>query len=189
MQAVELQPGVGAGGDRARHVVEAEPELRVLLAGLDVGVRGRLDAGRHAHHHPCAPTAQPLDLVEGVDHDVPHSRLERVVELGGRLVVPVEVDPRPLVAARERQVQLAAAGHVGGQALLGEQPVRRGARERLAGVDHLEALRPGSEGLAVRLGAGAHVALGVDVGGRAELARQFEHVAATDLQPALLVQA
>ena len=189
VQAVQLEPGVGAGRHRARHVVEAETELRVLLAGLDVRVRRGLDPGSDPQQHASAAPAQPLDLVERVHHYVSHTDLERVVELGLALVVAVEVDPPRLEAARERQVQLPAAGHVGGQPLFDEQAVSRGAGKRLARVDHLEALDPRPEGLDVGARPGAHVVLGVHVGGRTELARELDHVAAADLEPALLVQA
>ena len=70
MQPVQLDVGVAAGVDRAGHVVEPEAELRVLLAGLDVGVRRGRDAGRDAEHRPGSAAAQALDLVERVDHDV-----------------------------------------------------------------------------------------------------------------------
>ena len=115
--------------------------------------------------------------------------LDRVVELRLRLVVAVHVEPLGIQAARQREVQLAARGHVGGQPLLGEQPEDGGAGERLARVDHLEALGAGPEGLDERPRAGAHVVLRVDVRRRAELRRQLHHIAAADLEPAALVQA
>jgi hypothetical protein len=120
---------------------------------------------------------------------VPDPRLEGVLELARRLVVAVHVDPGRVVPAGEREVQLAAARHVDREPLLGEQPEARDARERLAREDHLEALGVGAEGVEVRAGARAHVVLGVDVRGRAELAGELDDVAAADLEPALLVQA
>ncbi len=118
----------------------------------------------------------------------PMPALDRVVELGLGLVVAVHVEARGVVAAGEGEVELAAGGHVGGEALVGEQPVDRGARERLARVDHLEVLGAGAERLEERARASAHVVLRVDVRGGAELARELDHVAAADLEPAALVQ-
>jgi hypothetical protein len=48
--------------------------------------------------------AQALDLVEGVDHDVAEPALDRVIELGGRLVVPMQVEARRVHTGREREV-------------------------------------------------------------------------------------
>ena len=121
VQAAHLQAGSRAGLHGVRHLGHREAELGVHLPGLDVGVCARLDAGSHAHHHALRAAAQTLDLVEGVDHDVADAALDRVVELGRRLVVAVHVQPLGIHPRRKRQVELAAGGHVGGQALVGEQ--------------------------------------------------------------------
>ena len=73
---------------------------------------------------------------------------------------------------------------------LAQQRVGGGRRQRLAGVDHLEvvgALARSARTYSAR--PGADVVLGVDVGGRAELGGQLDHVAARDLQVAALVHA
>ena len=86
--------GRGAGGQR-------EAELLVLLAGLDVLVGVRLDAGRDpdvdalADPGPLGDGREPGDLLGGVDDDACRRRPSTArVELGDRLVVAVE--PQPL---------------------------------------------------------------------------------------------
>jgi hypothetical protein len=68
VQPAQLEPRRGDSLDRARDVGEAEPELRVLLAGLDVRVRARLDPRGHAQHHALTAAGgealQAIDLVE-----------------------------------------------------------------------------------------------------------------------------
>ena len=105
------------------------------------------------------------------------------------LVVAVHVDAGGVEAGAQRHVQLAARGDVDREALLGEEPVGGGAGQRLAGEEHLEVGPAPLEGLAVGAGPGPHVVLGVDVGGRAELRRQIDHVAAGDLEVTALVDA
>ena len=133
---------------------------------------------------------EALDLVEVVDHDRAHAMAHRHAQLRLRLRVAVEDDPLGLEAGDEREMQLAAGGHVAPQPLLGEQAQHRRAGEGLGGEDDVEV---GVAGLAGRVeegaGAGAQVLLGDDVGGRAELARELDRVAAADLEPPLLVEA
>ena len=104
------------------------------------------------------------------------------------LVVAVHVDPLGVEAGVQRQVELAAGGDVAGEPLLGEEPQRRRAGKGLAGEDDLEVVGALGEGGLDRPGAGAHVVLGVDVGGRAELGGELDHVAAADLDTAALVE-
>jgi hypothetical protein len=101
----------------------------------------------------------------------------------------VEVDLLRREPAPQRQVELAARGDVAGHALLGQQPVGRGAGERLARVDHLEAVGALAEALDVGAGPCPDVVDCVDIGRRAELRRDVEHVTAADLEVAALVQA
>ena len=101
----------------------------------------------------------------------------------------MHVDAGRVEAGAQRHVQLAARGDVDREALLGEEPVGGGAGQRLAGEEHLAVGPALLEGGPVGAGAGAHVVLGVDVGGRAELGRQIDHVAAGDLEMAALVDA
>ena len=68
-----------------------KPELRVELAGRDVGVGRRLHAGRHPHQHALAhargrrPRASSSgDLVEVVDHDRADAGVQRLADLARR---------------------------------------------------------------------------------------------------------
>ena len=67
--------------------------------------------------------------------------------------------------------------------------VDRGDRRRLARVEDLEVVGAGAEGVQVGPGARRGCRPRVDVGGRAELARDLDHVAAADLELAALVDA
>ena len=196
VQALQRQPVDAADPlDRRRDLVHREAELRVGLAGGDLLVRLPAHVRRHADQHAAAGASsrQPLetiDLVEVVDHDQPDARIERHPQLRLGLRVAVQHDPLGREARVQREVQLAAGGHVAPQALLREQREHGGAGERLGGEHHVEVL-------VARLRAGLHegararaqVVLGDHVGGRAELARQLDRVAAADLQAAALVQA
>ena len=134
----------------------------------------------------CYPL-QHVELVQRVDHDVADVCGERLAELGRRLSVAVEVDPRGVEPAPEREEQLAARGDVARQPLLGEQPVHRGARKRLRGEQHVEVGVASGHRLHERAGPGADVVLGDDVRRGAELARELDGVAAADLEPTALV--
>ena len=90
-------------------------------------------------------------------------------------------------AARERDRQLACRGDVAAKALLGEERANGGAGEGLRGEDQFEVIGLGGEGGLKALRAGAHVIFGDDVGRRSELARQFNNIAAADLEPSKLV--
>ncbi len=72
---------------------------------------------------------QPVDLVEVIDHDQPHARLQRHPQLGFGLGVAVHHDPLGRIAGVQRQVQLARGGHVAPQSLLREQAQHGRARE------------------------------------------------------------
>ena len=124
-----------------------------------------------------------------VEHDVADAGLERLAQLALGLGVAVQVDPRRVEAAAQRERELAAGGDVAGQALLGQHPVDRRAGERLGGEQHVEVVVAGGQRVEERAGAGAQVVLGHDVRRRAELARELDRVAAADLEAAALVDA
>ena len=188
VEPAQLEPRLGAALHRSRHLGERKAELRVGLAGLDVGVGAGLDSRRDADEHALPGALEPVDLVERVHHHVAHAPFARVVQLRLGLVVAVHVDPRRVEATGEREVKLARRGHVARQPLLRHQPERRRGGERLCGVDHLEAVGARSQRLHVRPGAGAHVVLRVHVRGRAELAGNVGEVASAHLEAAVLVQ-
>ena len=138
------------------------------------------------------PVEQPLaalDLVEGVEDQMADAGARGEEDLLVALVVAVHVDPRRVEAGAQRDVQLAAGGDVDREPLLGEEPVGGGAGERLAGEEHLEVAAAALERLAIGARPGAHLVLGVDVGGGAELGGELDHVAAGDLEMAALVHA
>ena len=180
-----VQPGEAqrAARDHAPHraqrvaALEAEAELGVFRTGLDVLVRVRLDARRHAHEQPGrvgATGGEPLEaveLVEGVDDDPPHSGLDRGAQLVGRLVVAVEHDALGREAGVERHVQLAAGGHVEIEALVAHEPRHRRAEERLARVRD-----PVAELRSILAAAAAELALVVHVERRAELGREPDEI-------------
>ena len=99
----------------SRAVLEAEAELGVELARLDIGVGRGLDARGHPDHHVLLARQHPLaalDLVEGVQDQVADSGLLGEPDLGIGLVVAVHVDPRGFVAGRQGHGQLAPRGDI-----------------------------------------------------------------------------
>ncbi len=81
---------------------------------------------------------EPVDLVEVVHHDQPHSEPQGHAELGLGLGVAVQHDPLRPKARRERQVKLASRGDVAPQPLLREHPQDGRAGEGLGGEHDLE---------------------------------------------------
>ena len=143
--------GVAHALDRAlgEPVGEPEAELRVLLAGLDVGVGRRLDPGGDPDQHALGTVEQPLrplDLVEGVQDQVPDAGVERVAQLALGLVVAVQVDA---ARARSRRRAPCAARRRRRRRPTGPRRAaacRRPCRQGLAGVDHLEVVGALAEG-------------------------------------------
>jgi hypothetical protein len=196
VQAVELQDVRAAQpGDRLRRGGEVHAELRVGPAGGDARVRVRRDAGGDAQEDPLGPAGraherlEPLDLVEVVDDDVADPRLDGLAQLAVGLRVAVQVDARRVEAGGQGHRQLAAAGDVAGQALLGEDPQDRRAGEGLGGEVDLDvvAVALGERG-EEPAGARAQHRLVDDVERRAERAGQLEGVAAAELEHAAAVQ-
>ena len=94
---VDARPGAGAASPHAPHrlgrepVLEAEAELRVELAGLDVAVGGGLDAGRDPDQDVLRAVEQPLgelDLGERVEHEVADPGVERELSSASVLLLP-----------------------------------------------------------------------------------------------------
>ena len=117
VQADEVAPGDlhrpldGLGRDP---VLEAEPELRVLLAGLHELVGVRLDSGRDPHEElgGYPGLAEAIDLFERVHHDTSDADLCRLLQLGERLVVAVEDDPLGWKAGGQTCRQLSPAADI-----------------------------------------------------------------------------
>ena len=126
-----------AGGQR-------EAELLVLVRGGDelVGVRldadGRADQHRHrraaGRHAAARQRHQPVDLVEGVDDDVPDPGVDGQLQLDQRLVVAVQRDPLGREAGGQREGELVAAAGVQVQAVVGDPAGDLAAEERLRRV-------------------------------------------------------
>ena len=89
---------------------------------------------------PREQTLQALDLVEVVEHDQPNAALQRHAQLGLGLGVAVQHDALGRKARVQREVQLAAGGHVAPQPLLREQRQHRRAGKRLGGEHHVQVL-------------------------------------------------
>ena len=142
-----------------------------------------LDPGRRPNQHPWDATiggvepVEPIELVEAVDHRAAHADLAGPPQLGLALVVAVQDQPVGRDAGRQRDVQLAAGGHVEVHPLLVDQPCHGQAQERLGGVGHPVA--EGGHGLAAP---GAEVVLVIDEQRRTELGGQFGDRASADGQ-------
>ena len=114
--------------------VEAELRLRVTREDrrVRVGVDARPDAQQYALRRAVRDQrGELLDVLDVVDHDPAHAGGEGRGQLGDGLRVAVHVDPLRGEAGLEREVQLAARGHVAAQALLREQPEHGGGRAAL----------------------------------------------------------
>ena len=77
---------------------------------------------------------KPGDLLEGVDHDVPHAGGHRLLDLGGQLVVAVQRDQRRVDPGRQRDRELAAGADVHAEAFLGDPAEHGAGAERLGRV-------------------------------------------------------
>ena len=152
--AVQPDEAARRGDRRARStarggvaVAEVEAELRVVLAGGDVLVGVGVHAGRDAQQHVGHGGAggvervEAVELVEAVDDDVAHAGLDRHAQLVDALVVAVQRARRRRHAGGQRDVQLAAAGHVEQHPLLVGEAGHRPAQERLRRVDRPAGVR------------------------------------------------
>ena len=140
---------------------------------------------RQRWRRPAGTMRSSLLGVGAVDDDRADAGVDRRAQLGLRTSrcragrsSPGRSPPSARGAARRREA------HVDAQPLLGEDPQRGRAGERLGGEDDLAG--PGGRPRArlERPRAVAQVVLGDDVGGRAELARELDGVAAADGQRA-----
>jgi hypothetical protein len=116
-------------------------------------------------------------------------RLERALQVLVGLRVAVQVDAPGVDARRQRMHQLAGAGDVAAQALLGDGPQDRRARERLGGEDDQRFAPARAQRVAVLAGALAQRGLVDHVGRRAELGGEVAQPAAADHELAVTVDA
>ncbi len=125
--------------DRPSSVADAhaEPELRVVLAGLHVLMRVGLDARCHPQQHGRRDAVirmkcvQAVELVERVDDEATDPRGARHPELFDALVVAVQDETVGGEAGRERDVKLSPGRDVEPEVLLVDQPRHGAAQKRL----------------------------------------------------------
>ena len=79
---------------------------------------------------------EPVDLVEGVNHDPSHADFEGTAQLGVGLVVAVHDQTGARHAGGQGHVQLAASRHIDRHPLLVDQSGHGPAEESLGGVRH-----------------------------------------------------
>ena len=121
---------------------QAEPELRVVLAGHHVLVGVGLDARRHAQQHLrhdavlAVQAFQAVELVERVDDDAPDAGPPSGAQLVVGLVVAVQHDALAGHVGGQRDRQLTRRRDVEVHALLVREPGHRPAQERLGRVGH-----------------------------------------------------
>ena len=191
---VEVQPPqvqVGSGKrllDRPFGVtrLDREAEFGIDDAGGRVGVRVRIDARRHPHQDVLrfagvgADVLQQVQLVKAVDHDPAYSGAHRLLELGGRLVVPVEIHLVQRHIPGHRHGQLTSRHHVQAQSLLRENSRQRRIDVRLGSVHRLCVGVPRRECVPELLALGTQSRLVENVQRRAVFLHQVDGVAAAD---------
>ena len=143
VEAQQVHPGGvdgGLDGGVEDVLVQRDAELGVLLAGDDVVVGVGPDAGGdpvedlHLLSVPGADGLQQGQLLEAVDDDAAHAALHRQLQLGGQLVVAVELDALGGKAGGEGAGELPAGDHVHAQPGVLHQPQQGGGAEGLGGV-------------------------------------------------------
>ena len=130
---------------RARHVLERDAELRLVVARRDVHVRRvrQVDARVDAHRNPRPARDRPrtrldarnlLDALHLHRPDAQRAARERLVELVVLLRDPAVDDPLRDDAARQRHAQLRAAHDVRAASLARQRPYDGACRVRLHGI-------------------------------------------------------
>ena len=164
---------------------QSETELRVLLTGSDEFVGVGLDAGRDAYEHVrtgagghrARQVGQPIDLVERVDHDAPHSHGQSTGQFLDGLVVAVHDETTRRHPCRQRDVQLTTGRHVQPHPFFVGQTGHRRAQKGLGGIGH--ALTPGGHRLPA---AGPEMGLVVDEEGSPHVVGEGHEVDAADTE-------
>ena len=121
---------------------ESEPELGVVLAGHDVLVGVRLDAGRDAQQHLRHPSVgdvhplQAIEFIEAVNDDATDAGVAGHAQLVITLVVAMQDEPVGRDIGGQRHMQLSTTRYVDAHALFVDQPSHGRAEERLGRVSH-----------------------------------------------------
>ncbi len=171
---------------------QPEPELRVLLTGLDEVVRVGFDARRDADQNRLRDTAllghcrEALHLVEGVDDHATDAGVEALREFVVGLVVAVDLDALHRETRAHGVCELSARCAEQRAVFLGDDSRHLQREERLARVDDVDILPVVARPLHVLAKLVADVLLVHDVERRAGLARELDRVDATDQQVAVL---
>ncbi len=183
---------VALGGPRQQVVrhLDGHPELRLVVAGPDVGVGVDVDVGVDAHGEAAAP-AEPgsdrlerLQLVGRLDvHE--HAVLHGQGQLLGGLADAGEDRAGRVAAGAQHAQQLAAADHVEAGAAAGQARQHGEVGVRLDGIQRFAAERLEGAGDAPPCG-GDRVEV-VDVGGRAGGGDHLVERQPTHVQDAVLV--
>ena len=133
MQAAHLDHRRGLHpGQRLRHVLDRDAELRRLAASGERRVRMRLDAGTDPQQHrrrPASEPVDPLDVVHAVHDDVADLGVQRGLDVRVGLGVAVHDDAGRVRAAGQRDVQFAGTDHVEAQSLAGQHADHGSRRE------------------------------------------------------------
>ena len=170
---------------------DSQAELGVEHARRRLRVRVGVDVGRDAQQHRLAfaertgDAVQQRQLVEVIDHDAAHARLDRLAQLPGRLVVAVEEGALHGEAGGAGDCQLAAGDDVQPQPFLRHERCQPAPQVRLRGVGDGAVLVTRSERLAIGAAGLTQLLLVEDVEGRAELLRQVDGVTAAQGQVAV----
>ena len=184
-RGVEAVDRLGGLGQR-----EAELLVRVARsrprAWVSVWTSGTTRSSTGCGPSP-ASSLEAVELVEVVDRAPRAGCSTAARSSASDFALPCTTIRSASKPAPQREVQLARRGDVDAQPLLGEDPQHRGAGEGLGGEQHARpAAVVGAHRAHELARPRAQVVLGHDVGGRAELARELEDVAAADREPALV---
>ena len=120
---------------------------------------------------------------KSVDSGAAKACLDRELELGGRLVVTVEVRRREVDPGRAQHFDLAPRDDVEAQPLLGDEPRERSVEERLRGVEHLGVGLDGAEPIDVGATLCAQRGGVIHVQRRAVLRRELGRVDSPEREP------
>ena len=152
---------------------------------MGVGLHTSGDAHQHLGHHIqlSASGLDPINLVEGVDDDAPHSLLQCEADLLRRFVVAVEAETLGGHPTRQGDLHLTHGGDVQAQPLLSHPPGHSTGQQRLARVVDL----PSPEVVAKVPCPSAEVLFVNDVGGSAMRSCQLRQAHSADRDLPLLI--
>ena len=110
VQSDQIEPRAAQTGDGLQRLIVGQTKPRLLLAGHHRAVGVDSDIGDDSQEDLLSFGSQPLkavDVVEVVDDHRAHSALGGPVDLGIRLRVAMQVDPRRIKLPGQCHLQLA----------------------------------------------------------------------------------